>query len=40
MEVAFVTWDRIVAFVAANPGFIIVADLGHHSNWSVLMERT
>jgi len=39
MEFAFVTWDKIVAFIAANPGFVVVANLGHHSAWSVLMER-
>ena len=37
--IAFVEWNRILRFVAANPGFIVVADLGHHTKWSVLMER-
>jgi len=39
MTVAFVTWPNLLRWLAANPGYIVVADLGHHTQWSVMVER-
>ena len=39
MTIAFVPWTQIVRFIAANPGYVVVSDLGHHTRWSVMVER-
>lgn len=38
-RLAFVNWRGIVAYAAANPGWVVVDDgPGPHSEWIVIME--
>ena len=39
MTLAFVPWDQLFRWMAANPGYVVVLDLGHHSRRSVLVEK-
>ena len=39
MTVAFIPWRELIRWLAANPGYVVVSDLGHHSEWSVLVAK-
>lgn len=39
MTIAFIPIDGILRFIAANPGYLVVSDLGHHTRWSVMVAK-